>query len=208
MINNFRQSYRCSWWHGAPMLEGTNPWLQPVNTRSKYQSQSTPVLFFEYCSNTPPFFYGQYPTQAVEEPQPTFGLPSPPSEVKPRGLRTAPPKQRAEEPKPTFGLQSPPSEVEPSGLRTTPPNQEAQEPQPTFSLPSPPSEVEPSGLRTSPPPPPNQGTEESQPNFGLPNPPSEVEPRGLRTAPPTKETRNPSQLSVYQAHPQMSNPVV
>ena len=122
------------------------------------------------------------PNQGAEESQPTFGLPSPTSEVEPRGLRTAPPNQGAEESQPSFGLPNSPTEVEPSGLRTAPPNQGAEESQPNFGLPNPPSEVEHRGLRMAPP---NQGAEESQPRFGLPTP--EVEPRGLRTNPPTRE---------------------
>ena len=56
------------------------------------------------------------PNQGLEEPQQSFGLPSPPSEVKPRGLRTAPPIQGAEEPQTSFGRPNPPLEVEPRGL--------------------------------------------------------------------------------------------
>ena len=43
--------------------------------------------------------YGQQPpNQGVEESQPSFGQTNPPSEVEPRGLRTAPPTEGAEEP--------------------------------------------------------------------------------------------------------------
>ena len=62
----------------------------------------------------------------MEEPQPSFGLPNPPSEVEPRGLPTAPPTQGAEESQPTFGLPSPPSEVEPRSLQTAPPPDQMQ----------------------------------------------------------------------------------
>ena len=139
------------------------------------------------------------PTQAVEVPQPSFGLPNPPS-------------LRGRTPWFTEATTHPGRRGIPANFRSTQPtlrgrtqwftdgtpNQGAEESQPSFGLTNPPSEVEPRGLRTATP---KQGAEKAQPNFGLPYPPSEVEPRGLRTSSPSRERRNPSQLSVYQAHP-------
>ena len=183
---------------------------EPLTTACQHSklspNLSRPInFFFEYCSNTSPFFYGQYPNPGsggtiakFRSTQPTLrgrtpwftdGTPYPGSGGIPANFWSTQPTLRGRTPWFTDATPHPGSGGIPANFWSTQPTLRGRTPWFT------------DGTR-------KQGAEESQPSFGLPSSPSEVKPRGLRTAAPTRERRNPSQVSVYLTHPQRLNPVV